>query len=47
MSDLNESANLKFKGRLNKILAEMEKRNIQYAEPDEMIDIWKSIKKES
>ena len=47
MSDLNESANLKFKGRLNKIAAEMKKRNIEYAEPDEMIEIWKSIKNKS
>ena len=47
MSDLNESANLKFKERLNKIMAEMKQRNIEYAEPDEMIEIWKSIKKES
>tara|TARA_Y100001936_G_scaffold93748_1_gene92341 strand:- start:3949 stop:4314 length:366 start_codon:yes stop_codon:yes gene_type:complete len=44
MSDLNESANLKFKGRLNKINAEMKKRDIKYAKPDEMIEIWKSIK---
>ena len=29
MSDLNESANLKFKGRLNKILAETQKFNFQ------------------
>ena len=47
MSDLNESANLKFKGRLNKIMAEMKKRNIEYAEPDEMIEIWKCIKNKS
>tara|TARA_B100000900_G_C20265439_1_gene587780 strand:- start:267 stop:623 length:357 start_codon:yes stop_codon:yes gene_type:complete len=44
MTELNQSANLKFKERLNKIRTEMEKRNIQYAEPDEMIEIWKSIK---
>ena len=45
MNDLNESANQKFKIRLNKIRSEMEKRNIDYAEPDEMVEIWKSIKK--
>tara|TARA_A100001388_G_C28508895_1_gene375271 strand:- start:250 stop:615 length:366 start_codon:yes stop_codon:yes gene_type:complete len=44
MSELNESANLKFKERLNKVMAEMEKRNIKYAKPDEMIEIWKNIK---
>tara|TARA_Y100000768_G_scaffold340610_1_gene284585 strand:- start:860 stop:1216 length:357 start_codon:yes stop_codon:yes gene_type:complete len=44
MTELNQSANLKFKERLNKIRTEMEKRNIQYAEPEEMIEIWKSIK---
>ena len=47
MSDLNESANFKFKNRLNKIISEMKKRNIEYAEPDEMIEIWKSIKDKS
>ena len=47
MSDLNESANFKFKKRLNKIISEMKKRNIEYAEPDEMIEIWKSIKDKS
>ncbi len=45
MNDLNESANQKFKIRLNKIRSEMKKRNIDYAKPDEMIEIWKSIKK--
>ena len=45
MSSLNESANQKFKARLDKIKDEMKKRNIEYAEPTEMIDIWKTIKK--
>ena len=45
MNDLNESANQKFKTRLNKIRSEMKKRNIDYAQPDEMIEIWKTIKK--
>tara|TARA_Y100000768_G_scaffold382995_1_gene364337 strand:- start:246 stop:605 length:360 start_codon:yes stop_codon:yes gene_type:complete len=45
MSELNESANEKFKSRLDKIKNELKKRNIEYAEPDVMIDIWKSIKK--
>ena len=44
MDDLNKSANDKFKNRLDKIKDEMNKRNIKYAEPSEMIDIWKSIK---
>jgi uncharacterized protein YabN with tetrapyrrole methylase and pyrophosphatase domain len=44
MDDLNKSANDKFKNRLNKIKNEMKKRNIKYAEPSEMIEIWKSIK---
>ena len=44
MDDLNKSANDKFKSRLDKIKEEMSKRNIKYAEPSEMIDIWKSIK---
>ena len=44
MDALNKSANDKFKHRLDKIKAEMDKRNIEYAEPLEMIDIWKSIK---
>ena len=44
MDDLNQSANDKFKNRLNKIKEEMDKRNIKFAEPSEMIDIWKSIK---
>ena len=44
MDDLNKSANKKFKKRLDKIKDEMNKRNIKYAEPSEMIDIWKSIK---
>ena len=44
MDDLNKSANDKFKNRLDKIKEEMNKRNINYAEPLEMIDIWKSIK---
>ena len=47
MSELNESANFKFKKRLNKIISEMKKRNIEYAEPDEMIEIWKRIKDKS
>ena len=41
---LNKSANDKFKHRLDKIKEEMDKRNIKYAEPSEMIDIWKTIK---
>ena len=45
MDDLNKSANDKFKKRLDKIKKEMNKRNIKYAEPSEMIDIWKVIKK--
>ena len=44
MDDLNKSANDKFKKRLDKIKKEMNKRNIKYAEPSEMIDIWKVIK---
>ena len=44
MDDLNKSANDKFKNRLDKIKEEMDKRNIKYADPTEMIDIWKSIK---
>ena len=44
MDDLNKSANDKFKNRLDKIKEEMDKRNIEYADPAEMIDIWKSIK---
>ena len=44
MDDLNKSANSKFKNRLDKIKKEMNKRNIKYAEPSEMIDIWKAIK---
>ena len=44
MDDLNKSANDKFKNRLDKIKEEMDKRNIKYADPAEMIDIWKSIK---
>ena len=44
MDDLNKSANDKFKKRLDKIKKEMNKRNIKYAEPSEMIDFWKSIK---
>ena len=45
MNLLNESANKKFKARLDKIKDEMKKRNIEYAGPAEMIDIWKTIKK--
>ena len=45
MSDLNKSANQKFKERLSKIKDELARRNINFAEPEEMIDIWKSIKK--
>ena len=44
MGSLNQSANDKFKNRLDKIKEEMNKRNIKYAEPSEMIDIWKTIK---
>ena len=44
MDDLNKSANDKFKCRLDKIKEEMNKRNINYADPSEMIDIWKTIK---
>ena len=44
MDDLNKSANDKFKNRLDKIKEEMDKRNIKYAEPSEMIEIWRSIK---
>ena len=47
MDDLINSANQKFKDRLNKINVEMKKRNIEYAEPAEMIEIWKSIKKQN
>ena len=41
---LNQSANDKFRDRLEKIKDEMKKRNIKYADPLEMIDIWKTIK---
>ena len=44
IDDLNESANDKFRNRLEKIKDEMKKRNIKYAEPSEMIDIWQTIK---
>ena len=44
MDDLNKSANDKFRDRLEKIKDEMKKRNIKYADPLEMIDIWKTIK---
>ena len=47
MDDLINSANQKFKDRLSKINVEMKKRNIEYAEPAEMIEIWKSIKKQN
>ena len=47
MDDLINSANQKFKDRLSKINVEMKKRNIEYAEPAEMIQIWKSIKKQN
>lgn len=47
MDDLINSANQKFKDRLSKINVEMKKRNIKYAEPAEMIEIWKSIKKQN
>jgi len=47
MDNLNKSANDKFKNRLEKIKEEMYKRNIKYAEPSEMIEIWKSIKNKS
>ena len=44
MDDLNKSANDKFKKRLDKIKKEMNKRNINYADPLEMIYIWNTIK---
>ena len=44
IDDLNQSANDKFKNRLDKIKEEMNKRNINYADPLEMIDIWNTIK---
>tara|TARA_B100000085_G_scaffold85365_1_gene76978 strand:+ start:133 stop:495 length:363 start_codon:yes stop_codon:yes gene_type:complete len=44
MDDLNKSANDKFKSRLDNIKDEMKKRNLEFAEPSEMIDIWKTIK---
>ena len=44
VDDLNQSANDKFRDRLEKIKDEMKKRNIKYADPLEMIDIWKTIK---
>ena len=47
MDDLINSANQKFKDRLSKINIEMKKRNIEHAEPAEMIEIWKSIKKQN
>jgi ATP diphosphatase len=47
MNNLINSANQKFKDRLSKINVEMKKRNIEYAEPAEMIEIWKSIKKQN
>ena len=47
MDDLINSANQKFKDSLSKINVEMKKRNIEYAEPAEMIEIWKSIKKQN
>ena len=47
MDDLINSANQKFKDRLSKINVEMKKRNIEYAKPAEMIEIWKSIKKQN
>ena len=47
MDDLINSANQKFKDRLSQINVEMKKRNIEYAEPAEMIEIWKSIKKQN
>jgi ATP diphosphatase len=47
MDNLINSANQKFKDRLSKINVEMKKRNIEYAEPAEMIEIWKSIKKQN
>ena len=45
IDDLNQSANDKFRDRLEKIKDEMKKRNIKYPDPLEMIDIWKTIKK--
>ena len=47
MDDLINSANQKFKDRLSRINAEMKKRDLEYAEPGEMIEIWKSIKKQN
>ena len=47
MDNLINSANQKFKDRLSKINVEMKKRNIEYAESAEMIEIWKSIKKQN
>jgi len=47
MDNLINSANQKFKDRLSQINVEMKKRNIEYAEPAEMIEIWKSIKKQN
>jgi ATP diphosphatase len=47
MDDLINSANQKFKDRLSKINIEMKKRNIEYAGPAEMIEIWKSIKNQN
>ena len=44
MDALSQSANDKFRDRLEKIKDEMKKRNIKYADPLEMIDIWKTIK---
>ena len=44
IDDLSQSANDKFRDRLEKIKDEMKKRNIKYADPIEMIDIWKTIK---
>ncbi len=44
IDDLSQSANDKFRDRLEKIKDEMKKRNIKYADPLEMIDIWKTIK---
>ena len=47
MDDLINSANQKFEDRLSRINAEMKKRDLEYAEPGEMIEIWKSIKKQN
>ena len=44
LNEMNQLANDKFKDRLDKIKNEIKKRNIDYAEPSEMINIWRTIK---